>query len=132
MNKRRDKKWGHVRAPWTREKTSRIAADAEFAHLDREQALTNLHQQLYQAYTQRQVSIKAVRTLKGTIIPELEKSVSLTRSGYENGRYRYQDLVQAREKLLQFRWKMIEQASQALLNQSVIEQLTASPLTPSH
>lgn len=103
--------------------------DMQLSDLNRDQALIELHQRLYQAYSKRQLSIQAVNTIKNDILPDLEKAETLTRNGYENGRYRYQDVVSAQEELLQAKWGLVEEASSAALNQSIIEQLIAQSLS---
>ena len=88
-----------------------------------------LHDRLYSAYSQRKQFIAAHQQLKQNIIPDLEKALIITREAYERGRLKYQDLITAQQELLGAKQRLIETATAAMLNQAVIEQLTAEPLT---
>ncbi|VAW50844.1 Heavy metal RND efflux outer membrane protein, CzcC family [hydrothermal vent metagenome] len=88
-----------------------------------------LHDQLFSAYSQRQQFIKAHQQLRSQVIPNLEEALDITRDAYNRGRLKYQDWIAAQQELLNAKQQMIKTASAALLNQAVIEQLTAEPLT---
>ena len=98
----------------------------EYQRTDR---LLALHDRLFTAYSQRQQFIAAHQQLKQRIIPDLEKALSITRESYERGRLKYQDWIAAQQELLNAKQRLIETATEALLNQAVIEQLTAEPLS---
>ena len=91
--------------------------------------LLTLHERLFTAFSQRQQYVAAYQRLIQQIIPDLEKALSLTKDAYERGRLRYQDWIAAQQELQIAKQQLIETASAALLNQAVIEQLTAEPLT---
>ena len=55
--------------------------------------------------------------------------MDITRDAYDKGRLKYQDWIAAQQELLDAKQQRIETASAALLNQAVIEQLTATALT---
>jgi len=95
---------------------------------EREAALLELHNRLYTAYSQRQQFIETHALLEQEIIPELEEALKQTRSAYDRGRLRYQDWIAAQQELLNAKRQLIETASAVLLNQAVIEQLTAVSL----
>ena len=94
----------------------------EYARLD---TLLQLHTKLFEAYSLRQQNIEAVKQTQNTAIPALEKALSLTREGYENGRYSYLDLITAQEELLATKQALIDAATNALVSQALIEQLTS-------
>ncbi len=94
-----------------------------------EERLLELHERLFTAYSQRQQFISAHELLKDAVIPDLEKALGITEQAYERGRLGYQDWIMAQQELLDAKRQMIETATAALLNQAVIEQLTAQPLT---
>lgn len=96
---------------------------------ERQDRLLALHAQLYNAYSLRQQFITTYKTLKEQILPDLEKALSITRDAYNRGRLKYQDWIGAQQELLNTKQQMIDAASSALLNQAVIEQLTAEALT---
>ncbi|ATI03221.1 MULTISPECIES: TolC family protein [Cycloclasticus] len=94
----------------------------EYARLD---ALLQLHTKLFEAYSLRQQNIEAVDQTQNTSIPALEKALNLTRQGYENGRYSYLDLITAQEELLATKQALIDAATNGLVSQALIEQLTS-------
>jgi len=107
----------------------RVLAERNAVAYKQTDALLNLHEQLYKAYSRRQQNIDVYRQLKISVIPDLEKALTLTRAAYDRGRLKYQDWIAAQQELLSAKQQMIESASSALLNQTIIEQLTAEPLT---
>jgi len=104
-------------------------ADQNAVHYQRQDVMLALHEQLFIAYTQRQQYIETYQQLKTQVIPDLEKALKLTREAYNRGRLKYQDWILAQQELLKAQQQLINNASSALINQSVIEQLTAEPLT---
>lgn len=93
-------------------------------------ASLRLRGELFQAHSLRNQSVEAVQKIKDKIIPALESALELTRRAYENGRYRYTDLVAAQEELLATKQALIDTASTALIGQAVIEKLTGQALKP--
>lgn len=91
--------------------------------------LLRLHAKLYEAWSLRQQNIEAIRKTQEITLPALEKALRLTRLSYESGRYRYLDLVTAQEGLLTAKQSLIDSASNVLLSQALIEQLTNEALT---
>ena len=106
----------------------RAQYELEAVDISREQTLIELHQQLFEAYSQRQQAISAEKRIQREVIPALEKAAVLTLKGYERGRYTYQDVVSAQRELISAQLIRVEKATIALLNQSIIEQLIAKPL----
>ena len=94
----------------------------EYARLD---TLLQLHTKLFEAYSLRQQNIEAVEQTQNTAIPALEKALSLTREGYEKGRYSYLALITVQEELLATRQALIDASTNALVSQALIEQLTS-------
>jgi len=107
----------------------RVLAERNAVAFKRIDALLNLHEQLYKAYSLRQQNIASYEQLTKHVIPDLKQALSLTQLAYDRGRLKYQDWVAAQQELLSAKQQMIESASNALLNQAIIEQLTAEPLT---
>jgi len=105
---------------------ARSARDA--VEVKREQQLLQLHDQLFTAYSQRQQFISAYEQLTSQVIPLLEKALRVTRDAYDRGRLNYQDWIAAQQELLSAKQQRIETATQALLNQATIEQLSGEPL----
>lgn len=105
-------------------------AEYEMVDVQRQQKLLALHKQLYNAWSQQRQHVNSFEQLQQHVIPTLEQALALTRKGYERGRLRYQDWITAQEELLDARHQLIDSATNAQLNQGVIEQLTASPLNP--
>lgn len=94
----------------------------------RQDLLLRLHAQLFEAYSLRRQSIAAVNKTENEIIPALENALKLTRKAYENGRYRYLDLIAAQEELLATKQARIDAASTALISQALIEKLSSEAL----
>tara|TARA_R100000687_G_scaffold18900_3_gene15294 strand:- start:1196 stop:1702 length:507 start_codon:yes stop_codon:yes gene_type:complete len=99
----------------------------------REDTLLRLHSRLFDAYHLRQQSIEAVEQIRSQMLPDLTDALTQTRQAYENGRYSYVEWTAAQRELLSAREVLVDAATTALLNQALIEQLTAQPLatTPS-
>lgn len=94
----------------------------------REDLLLRVHTQLFEAYSLRKQSIAAATKTQNAVIPALEKALRLTREAYENGRYRYLDLIAAQEELLATKQAYIDAASTALISQALIEKLSSEAL----
>lgn len=103
-------------------------ADSEIFSLEKEQALLDFHLRLFEAYSLRSQQIYIVKSLNNEIIPSLEAALAAINQGYENGRYRFSELVKAQEQLIDARRSRIDSATQALLSQSVIEQFSGVAL----
>lgn len=94
----------------------------------RKDLLLRLHAQLFEAYSLRRQSIAAASKTQNVAIPALEKALKLTREAYENGRYRYLDLIAAQEELLATKQALIDAAATALISQALIEKLSSEAL----
>jgi cobalt-zinc-cadmium efflux system outer membrane protein len=90
----------------------------------RKDVLIRLYAQLFEAYSLRSQNIATVIKIENEVIPALEHVLTLTRQAYENGRYRYLDLIAAHEELLASKQARIDAASTALISQALIEKLT--------
>ena len=97
----------------------------EYQEMD---ALLQLHNQLFTAFSQRQENKAAVEQFDAQVLPALERALDLTEQAYESGRYRYQDWIVAQEELLAAKQQRIEAATAAQLSQVLIEQLISEPL----
>ena len=109
------------------EQAARAARDE--VQYRQEEALLQLHALLFEAYHTRQQNIDAVEQLRSTVLPDLTKALDLTRQAYERGRYSYVEWTAAQRELLSAREALVEAAATALLNQALIEQLTAQSMT---
>ncbi|WP_018416574.1 TolC family protein [Teredinibacter turnerae] len=98
----------------------------EFAKQD---TLLRLHAKLFEAWSLRNQNVEAVMKMEDTAIPALEKAFQLTKKAYENGRYRYQDLVAAQEELLATKQALIDAATNVQASHVLIEQLTGASLS---
>lgn len=105
------------------------SAEREAVNSRRDSTLIALRARLFEAWQTHQQSVAAVQQIRADILPLLEQAQLQTREAYERGRYRYSDWVTAQQELLDARLAMIDAASTALLNQALIEQLTAQPLS---
>ncbi|MGM8228941.1 TolC family protein [Cellvibrio sp. ARAG 10.3] len=94
----------------------------------REDLLLRVHAQLFEAYSLRKQSIAAATKTQNVVIPALENALKLTREAYENGRYRYLDLIAAQEELLATKQAHIDAASTVLISQALIEKLSSEAL----
>ncbi|MDP2129179.1 MAG: TolC family protein [Pseudohongiella sp.] len=94
----------------------------------REVTLLNLHSRLFDAYQQRQQSIAAVEQIRSEMLPNLSEALTQTLEAYESGRYSYVEWIAAQRELLAAQRALVDAATTALLNQALIEQLTAQPL----
>ncbi len=94
----------------------------------RQDTLLRLHSRLFAAYHSRQQSIEAVKRIRSQMLPDLSQALTQTRDAYESGRYSYVEWTAAQRELLSARLALIDAATTALLNQALIEQLTAQPL----
>jgi cobalt-zinc-cadmium efflux system outer membrane protein len=117
-----------------RNRSSITSALAERNAVDYQQAdaMLKLHSRLFTAFSQREENTAAVKQFNSHVLPALKKALALTQQAYENGRYRYQDLIAAQEELLTAKQQRIEAATAAQLNQALIEQLIAEPLGNNH
>lgn len=89
-----------------------------------------LRARLFEAWSLRAQSVAAAQKTKNVAIPALEKALKLTSEGFDNGRYRYLDLIAAQEELLASKQALIDAATTALISQALIEQLTGEALNP--
>lgn len=92
--------------------------------------LLQLHARLFEAWSLRKQSITAANLTQKVAIPALEQALRLTTEGFENGRYRYLDLIAAQEELLASKQALIDDATTALVSQALIEKLTSEALNP--
>jgi cobalt-zinc-cadmium efflux system outer membrane protein len=106
-------------------------AERQRVDYDRETTLLALRAQLFAAWQTHQFSTTAARQIRSEVLPNLELALEQTHQAYEQGRYSYVDWVAAQRELLDARLALIDAASTALMNQALIEQLTAEPLTAS-
>ncbi len=122
-----------VSMPLVSRKRHRGVIRSSIATRDRKQYLQSdmlalLHKNLFIAYSNRQQHVNAVSKMKEYVIPSLERVMKITQVSYENGQSNYQDWVAAQKELLVAKQSIIDSASFALINQTIMEQLTAEPI----
>jgi len=103
-------------------------AELEIVQRRREAALLSLRSRLFAAWQTYRDRVAAARQLRAEVLPSLNRALEQTRAAYEKGRYSYVDWISAQRELLDARLAAIDAATDALLNQALIEQLTAEPL----
>tara|TARA_R110002074_G_scaffold401872_2_gene601989 strand:- start:3202 stop:4506 length:1305 start_codon:yes stop_codon:yes gene_type:complete len=106
---------------------SALAARNEVTYR-RQDALLQLHTQLYRAYSGREQAILSTQKLQEAIIPKLTQSLEQIQNGYQRGLYSYLDFLTVRKDLLSAKRSLIEASAAALQFEAEIEQLTAEPL----
>ncbi|MFV0277411.1 MAG: TolC family protein [Parahaliea sp.] len=103
-------------------------AAREEVRWQREAALLELRARLYTAWSEFDQARYAVQILSEEVIPTLREALSQTAAGYEHGAYSYVDWQSARRELLDAKSRLIDAATNALLSQSFIEQLSGQSL----
>ncbi|MBQ0720807.1 MAG: TolC family protein [Gammaproteobacteria bacterium] len=106
---------------------SALAAMDEVQY-QQQSALLALHTRLRSAYRQREISIQALEKIRTDLLPALERALVETRKAYEHGRYTYVDWSAAQRELQAGKQLLIDSAVTALLNQTLIEQLSGEAL----
>ncbi len=104
------------------------AATLEIVRYQQAAATQALRVRLFAAWQQHQQAVNSVGQMQAKVLPALREALQQTQQGYVNGRYSYLDWMGAQQELLRARQTMINAARAALLNQAVIEQLTAEPI----
>ncbi|MCG8314176.1 MAG: TolC family protein [Pseudomonadales bacterium] len=112
-----------------RARTDIALAAREQINAQRDGFLIKLNTQLFAAYSQREQAVDVTHQLQRNVIPQLSKALRLTKEAYDHGRLKYQDWITAQQELLSAKKQLIEAASSVLINQALIEQLTAEPLS---
>ena len=94
----------------------------------KQSAKQRLYHLLNMALMVRNNALLNVQTLQDSIIPPLEKALSLVEQAYINGRFSYLEWVSTRQELLNAKQALIQSAKQAHQRGADIESLTAQPL----
>lgn len=103
-------------------------AAREVVETEAQSALAALRARVFGAWQAHKQASGAVETLQADVIPALTEALSQTRAGWAQGRYTYLEWISAQRELLQARRALVDAAAEALLNQALIEQLTARSL----
>ncbi|MGQ9425558.1 TolC family protein [Gilvimarinus sp. F26214L] len=114
--------------PRNRGEVQSALARREMVQYQREATLLAIRARLFEAWQTYQQSVDATSQMRAEVLPALKDALEQTRQAYEGGRYSYVDWVTAQKELLDARMAAIDSATTALLNQALIEQLTAEPL----
>jgi cobalt-zinc-cadmium efflux system outer membrane protein len=67
-------------------------------------------------------------TLKDTVLPEAEQAFSLSRQGYESGKFAYLEVLDAQRTLAEARLQFIEALQEYHTQRANVERLTATQL----
>jgi len=103
-------------------------AERQLVDHRREAALLSLHAMLFDAWQSHQQGVQAVAQLRERVLPVLARALEQTRQAYESGRYSYVEWAGVQQEFLEAKMALIDAATTALLQQALIEQLTAEPL----
>ena len=104
-------------------------AAREVVDTEAQWALAALRARVFGAWQAHKQASRSVETLQADVIPALTEALEQTRAAYERGRYSYLDWIVAQRELLEARRARVDAAAEALLNQALIERLTAQSLT---
>lgn len=105
-----------------------LAAQHETA-LHREAAKLRLKARLFEAWQTHQTNFAAVQQIQSEILPNLELALQQTHRAFEQGRYSYAEWTAAQRELLEAQLALVDAATNALLNRTLIEQLMGVSLT---
>ncbi len=92
------------------------------AGLDAEQALQEAWQEWELAYTE-------AKQLHDSIIPTAEKAFTLSREGYERGRFSYLEILNAQRTLYEARGQYNQSLQRQATAKAQVQRLTAEPVT---
>lgn len=109
-------------------RVQREQLDQQLVVIEREQAMLDMQSRLMRAYSLYEQSVSAAMRMQSDVVPDLERALTVTRNGYEQGLLRYQELIIAEQELLDARAALITQATQAHQSLALIEQLTGMTL----
>lgn len=109
-------------------RVQREQLDQQLVVIEREQAMLEMQSRLMRAYSLYEQSVSAAMRMQSDVVPDLERALTVTRNGYEQGLLRYQELIIAEQELLDARAALITQATQAHQSLALIEQLTGMTL----
>lgn len=106
------------------ETRSRIAQ----SEAERAAALLNARATLFALHGELGVARVEVETLRGEVLPEAERALDQTLSGFKRGRFSYLELAEAQQDVLDTRGAAIEAAGTVHRLHTEIERLTGEPL----
>ncbi len=106
-------------------------AERQLVDHRRDAALLSLRATLFDAWQSHQQGVKTVAQLRERVLPVLARALEQTRQAYESGRYSYVEWAGIQQEFLEAKMALVDAATTALLQQALIEQLTAEPLTSS-
>jgi cobalt-zinc-cadmium efflux system outer membrane protein len=104
-------------------RAARASVDSE-----REMAFLRVQAQLLVQYRELEHAVLETRTLRNTIIPQLENALSRTEYAYQRGRYSYLELIDAQRELLAARRRFADVAAEYHTLRIEIERLTGEGL----
>ncbi len=106
-------------------------AERQLVDHRRDAALRLLHATLFDAWQSHQQGVQAVAQLRERVLPALARALEQTRQAYDSGRYSYIEWAGVQQEFLEAKMALVDAAATALLQQALIEQLTAEPLAAS-
>jgi cobalt-zinc-cadmium efflux system outer membrane protein len=106
----------------------RASAELSQVESDRRAALLDLQQELTKAWQEWQSAYAEADALKATILPNAEKSLDLSRQGYERGRFAYLEILNAQRTLADARNQYTRALQRQHTAKAEVERLTADAL----
>lgn len=92
-------------------------------------ALLEMQQSLQQSYSDNRIYQETVTRLERNLLPIMAQLLEQSRQGYERGRYRYTDWVEASQSQLETRKRLIEAQAHLTLSEIRIHAQTGSLLS---
>ena len=108
-------------------------ARAELNQVESESQTASLsaEQNLQEAWQEWQAANQEATQLHDSIIPNADKAFSLSREGYERGRFSYLEILNAQRTLSEARGQYNQSLLRQLAAKAQVERLTAAPITTS-
>jgi outer membrane protein, heavy metal efflux system len=103
-------------------------ARAEFVDAQSTAVRARLRAELFGLYQELMHAHTEVRTLRETVLPQIEDALAQSRYAYERGRYGYVEWVAAQRELLDVRLALVKALSQLHQFQIELERLTGTAL----
>jgi cobalt-zinc-cadmium efflux system outer membrane protein len=104
------------------------AAERDRSDANREAAFLKVRSRLFAQYRELEHSLLEARTLRDTILPQLEDALKRTEHAFRRGRYSYLELTDAQRELLAARQRVADVAANYHTMRIEIERLTGEGL----
>jgi cobalt-zinc-cadmium efflux system outer membrane protein len=109
-----------------------LAEQAELTRIEhrREDRWLEIRTALFEAWAGHRQALESAQHYQQALVPALENALEQTRTAYQQGRFRYLDLVDAQRALLQAREAQLNTQHQARLHWARVMALTGRALAP--